>query len=111
MNGTEIFNFTIDTVPLLINDILKKNGLLQKEIDLFVLHQANRFILEFLRKSMKIEIAKFFYYIENVGNTVSSTIPIALKEGIKAGIISSGKNVLLAGFGVGYSWGATILKY
>jgi 3-oxoacyl-[acyl-carrier-protein] synthase III len=111
MNGTEIFNFTLDTVPLLIKNILLKNGLLQDDIDLFVLHQANRYMMEFLRKKMKIESEKFYYYIENVGNTVSSTIPIAIKEGMKDGSISSGNKVLVAGFGVGYSWGGTILKF
>ena len=111
MNGTEILNFTLETVPVLINDILSKNGLSQDDIDLFVLHQANRYIMEFLRKKLKIDPEKFYYYIENVGNTVSSTIPIAIKEGMKDGSISSEKKVLLAGFGVGYSWGGTVLKF
>jgi 3-oxoacyl-[acyl-carrier-protein] synthase-3 len=111
MNGTEIFNFTLETVPLLVKDILLKNGLLQGDIDFFVLHQANRYMMEFLRKKMKIEPEKFYYYLENVGNTVSSTIPIALKEGMKDGSFTSGKKVLLAGFGVGYSWGGTILQF
>lgn len=111
MNGTEIFNFTLETVPLLINDILVKNGLLQTEIDMFILHQANKHLMEFLRKKLRIESEKFYYYIENVGNTVSSTIPIALKEAIKEGKIHSDNEVLIAGFGVGYSWGGTILRF
>lgn len=111
MNGTEIFNFTLDTVPLLIKDTLSKNGLLQEDIDLFVLHQANKYMMEFLRKKMKINPEQFYYYLEKVGNTVSSTIPIAVKEGMKDGSISTGKKVLLAGFGVGYSWGGTVLKF
>lgn len=111
MNGTEIFSFTLETVPLLADEILSKNGLSQDEIDLFVLHQANKYIMEFLRKKMKISSEKFYYYIENVGNTVSSTIPIALKEGMKDGSITSGMKVLVSGFGVGYSWGGTILKF
>lgn len=111
MNGAEIFNFTLETVPVLIKDILLKNGLSQDEIDMFVFHQANRFMMEFLRKKLKIDPERFYYYLENVGNTVSSTIPIALKEGIKEGTIAPGNKVLLAGFGVGYSWGGTILKF
>jgi 3-oxoacyl-[acyl-carrier-protein] synthase III len=111
MNGTEIFNFTLETVPHLINEILSKNGKLQEDIDLFVLHQANRYMMEFLRKKLKITPEKFYYYLENVGNTVSSTIPIALKEGMIDESISSGKTVLVAGFGVGYSWGGTVLKF
>jgi 3-oxoacyl-[acyl-carrier-protein] synthase III len=111
MNGTEIFNFTLETVPLLVKNILLKNCLSQDDIDFFVLHQANKYMMEFLRKKMKIEPEKFYYYLENVGNTVSSTIPIALTEGMKDGSIASGKKVLLAGFGVGYSWGGTVLKF
>jgi 3-oxoacyl-[acyl-carrier-protein] synthase III len=111
MNGTEIFNFTLETVPMLVKDILSKNGLAQEDIDFFVLHQANRYIMEYLRKKMRIDSEKFYYYIENVGNTVSSTIPIAIKEGIKDGSFTSGNKVLLAGFGVGYSWGGTILQF
>jgi 3-oxoacyl-[acyl-carrier-protein] synthase-3 len=111
MNGTEIFNFSLETVPQLIQEILSKNDLLKEDINLFVLHQANRFMMEFLRKKMKISPEMFYYYIENVGNTVSSTIPIALKEAILDGSVSPGEKVLLAGFGVGYSWGGTVLKF
>jgi 3-oxoacyl-[acyl-carrier-protein] synthase III len=111
MNGTEIFNFSLDIVPILVKDILQKNNLVQDNIDLFILHQANRYMMEFLRKKMKINPELFYYYIEKVGNTVSSTIPIAIKEAIKDESVSKGKRVLLAGFGVGYSWGATILKF
>jgi 3-oxoacyl-[acyl-carrier-protein] synthase-3 len=110
MNGAEIFNFTIDEVPLLIKDTLSKNNLIQEDIDLFIFHQANRFILEYLRKKMKIDQEKFYYFMENIGNTVSSTIPIALKEAYDTGQYLSGKKYLIAGFGVGYSWGGTILQ-
>ena len=108
MNGRRIFNFTVDTVPKLVGDVLKNNGLSQDSIDLFVFHQANKFIINHLRKQLDIESEKFFMYMENTGNTVSSTIPIALYEAQRQGVLKG--NVLLAGFGVGYSWGATVLK-
>jgi 3-oxoacyl-[acyl-carrier-protein] synthase-3 len=111
MNGTEIFNFTLGTVPLLIQETLKKNNFNQDDIELFVFHQANKYMLEFLRKKIKIDPEKFYYYLENVGNTVSSTIPIALKEAMIEGKASAGNRVLIAGFGVGYSWGGTILQF
>jgi len=111
MNGTEIFNFTLETVPLLIERTLSANGLKMEDINLFVFHQANKYMLEFLRKKLKIEPDRFFYYMEKVGNTVSSTIPIALKAAMESGRISHPCNVLIAGFGVGYSWGGTLLKY
>ncbi len=108
MNGSEILSFTLEAVPLLVADTLQKNSMQQADIDLFVFHQANKYILNFLRKKIKIEEEKFYYYIENVGNTVSSTIPIALYEAKKENKLKG--NILLAGFGVGYSWGGVILK-
>ena len=108
MDGTEIFNFTLKAVPLLVADTLSKNNLSKDDIDLFVFHQANKYMMNFLRKKIKIEEDRFFYYLENVGNTVSSTIPIALKEAQNQNKLNG--NVLLAGFGVGYSWAGCVLK-
>jgi len=108
MNGSEIFDFTLEAVPILVQDTLKKNSLDQKQIDLFVFHQANKHMMNFLRKKIKIDEEKFYYYLEEVGNTVSSTIPIALKEAQRENKLKG--NVLLAGFGVGYSWAGTVLR-
>jgi len=108
MDGSEILSFTLEAVPILVKDILKKNDLDQEQIDLFVFHQANKFIMNFLRKKIKIDEDKFYYHLKEVGNTVSSTIPIALKEAQKENRLKG--NVLLAGFGVGYSWAGTVLK-
>lgn len=108
MDGSEILSFTLDAVPKLVKDTLNRNSLEQQSIDLFVFHQANKYIMNFLRKKIKIDESKFFYYIENVGNTVSNTIPIALCEAKKEGRLHG--NILLAGFGVGYSWGGVILN-
>jgi 3-oxoacyl-[acyl-carrier-protein] synthase-3 len=110
MNGGEIFNFTSAAVPVLVEQVLEKNQLSKEEIDLFVFHQANKYMMNYLRKLIDIEPEKFYYCLENVGNTVSSTIPIALYEANKENRIQKGSNILIAGFGVGYSWGATILK-
>ena len=108
MNGSEIFNFTIDIVPTLVKDILDKNELLKEDIDGYVFHQANAFMLNFLRKKLKVEEEKFHYYMSEVGNTVSATIPIVLYEKLKENKLKG--NLLLAGFGVGYSWGGCILR-
>lgn len=110
MNGGEIFNFTSAAVPVLVEQVLEKNRLSKEDIDLFVFHQANKYMMNYLRKLIDIEPEKFYYCLENVGNTVSSTIPIALYEANKENRIQKGSNILIAGFGVGYSWGATILK-
>ena len=110
MNGTEIFNFTIERVPQLVADVLKKNRLEMADIDYFIFHQANKYMIEYLRKKIKIPQEKFFENMLYTGNTSSATIPIALKEVLDQGLIKKDDRVLLCGFGVGYSWGATILK-
>lgn len=111
MNGAEIFNFTLDAVPALIAQTLQKNNVSAEDIDLYVFHQANRFMLNHLRKKLNIAEEKFFIYMENCGNTVSSTIPIALQHALLDEKIKPGSKVLIAGFGVGYSWGGTILQF
>jgi 3-oxoacyl-[acyl-carrier-protein] synthase-3 len=110
MNGTEIFNFTIEAVPKAVAEVLQKNRLDRESIDYFIFHQANRYMIEYLRKKMKIPQEKFFENMLNTGNTVSATIPIALKETLEQGVVKPGDTVLLCGFGVGYSWGAAIIK-
>ena len=111
MDGTEIFNFTLEMVPKLVDETLSNNQEQKDNIDLFVFHQANKYMLNFLRKKIHIPEDKFYIYMQNVGNTVSSTIPIALAEAIKENRIINNQKVLIAGFGVGYSWGGTILKF
>ena len=111
MQGAEIFNFTLTTVPQLIAKILEVNGKKFEEIDFFIFHQANKYILENLQRKCRIPEKKFLTYLKNTGNTVSSTIPITLKEALLKQTIHRGHTVLLAGFGVGYSWGGTILQF
>ena len=107
MDGGAIFNFTADIVPVMVEQLLKKENMEQENIDLWVFHQANKYMINYLRKLIGIDKDKFYVYMEKVGNTVSGTIPIALYEAKKEGRLKG--NVLLAGFGVGLSWGATIL--
>lgn len=106
MNGTEIFNFTSESVPKLILALLEKCKLTVDQIDLFIFHQANKYMLNHLRKKIHIPEDKFFIAMEHCGNTVSSTIPIALYEAQKQGKVIAARNIVLAGFGVGYSWAA-----
>lgn len=108
MDGKAIFDFTSDAVPAMTEELLKKENLKQDDIDLWVFHQANKYMINYLRKLMCIEKEKFFVFMDKVGNTVSSTIPIALVEAKKEGRLHG--NVLLAGFGVGLSWGATVIR-
>lgn len=110
MNGPEIFSFTLRAVPDLVRRTLEKNKLSDDEIDLYVFHQANRFILENLRDRLEIPEERFYIDVEETGNTVCATIPIALRNALDKGLIREGSKVLLAGFGVGYSYGATVLR-
>ena len=110
MNGPEIFNFTIANIPNLVNRILAKHKLTIETIDYVIFHQANKFMLNYLRKKLKIVPEKFYQNMENTGNTVSASIPIALKDCINQNIVKPGDKILLCGFGVGYSWGATIIE-
>lgn len=106
MNGSEIFNFTSESVPILTYAILQKTNLTVEEVDLFIFHQANKYMLNHLRKKICIPEEKFFVSMEHCGNTVSSTIPIALYDAMKMKKVENCKNIILAGFGVGYSWAA-----
>ena len=108
MHGGNVFNFTADVVPDMVEKLLSKSGLQQDDIDLWVFHQANKYMINYLRKLLDIDKDKFYIFMEKVGNTVSSTIPIALCEARKEDKLHG--NVLLAGFGVGLSWGGVMLK-
>jgi len=111
MNGSEIFNFTLETVPASVEKVLEKNNIKFEEIDYFLFHQANNFMLEHLREKLNIPKEKFPKFIETTGNTVSSTIPFLINDLNEKQILKKGDKLLLIGFGVGYSWGTTIIEY
>ncbi|HLI83846.1 MAG TPA: ketoacyl-ACP synthase III [Bryobacteraceae bacterium] len=111
MDGAEIFNFTLRAIPACIAQLLDRSGKDLEQVDLFVFHQANRYMLDHLRGKLKIPREKFYLWLESCGNTVSSTIPIALKHALAEGRLRPGQTVMLVGFGVGYSWGATLLEW
>lgn len=111
MNGSEIFTFTLDNVPPLIADTLSRNGVEKDEADLYVFHQANKYMLDFLRKKIRIAPERFYYCLSEYGNTVSNTIPIALANALRDGSLTQGMKVVIAGFGVGYSWGGCLLRF
>lgn len=111
MDGREIFNFTAFHVPQLIKDTLSKNQLEMEDIDLFVFHQANEFMLQTIRKRCGIPADKFLIHLRNCGNTVSSTIPIGLYHALHDNKIKPSDKVLLAGFGVGLSSGGVVIQY
>lgn len=109
MNGTNIFSFTLQKIPENVNECLKKNNLNKNEVKYFIFHQANKYILETLRDKLEIDGEKFIIDL-SYGNTTSSTIPIALYNLIKNKKVLPDDNILICGFGVGLSWGSTIIR-
>lgn len=111
MNGGSIFNFALDVVPAMMRQLLEKSCLSKGDIDYYVFHQANKFMLSTIRKVCALPKDRFYIDLANVGNTVSSTILIGLKECMNKKIISPGMKVMACGFGVGLSWGGTVLFF
>ncbi|QFS43161.1 3-oxoacyl-ACP synthase III family protein [Nostoc sphaeroides] len=111
MNGSEVIAFTLSSVPKAINDLLKKCGEDLDYFDYIVLHQANHFMLDALRKKINLPEEKFPVFLEMCGNTVSSSIPITLESMLNVSRLKRGDKLLLLGFGVGYSWAATAVKF
>lgn len=109
MNGAEIFTFTQRNVPQVVRQTLENNHITQQDVEMFVFHQANSYMLNFLRKKIKISKEKFLINMEKVGNTVSNSIPIALADAQKENLLHG--PVILCGFGVGYSWGGCLVNY
>jgi 3-oxoacyl-[acyl-carrier-protein] synthase-3 len=110
MDGPEIFNFTLIEVPAAVNSLLEMSSNTLDDIDYFIFHQATSFMLERLRKKMKIPKDKFCLNLESYGNTVSATIPMAMNLSLQNEEIKLGDKIMLVGFGVGYSWGATLIR-
>lgn len=109
MNGSEIMAFTLRAVPEAVRQLELRSGIALRSSDFVVMHQANAFMLEALRKKIAIPREKFPVRLENVGNTVSSTIPLVLEELFRSQA-GSGKLAALVGFGVGYSWAACYIR-
>lgn len=111
MNGQQIFQFTLQRVPELFAETLQRASLTLADIDWFVLHQANAFMLDHLQQKLRLPPDKVVRFLRDTGNTVSSTIPLALEDAARRGALQAGQRVMLAGFGVGYSWGATLVRW
>lgn len=111
MDGKAVFQFAVKKVPEVVREVLDANGLTTEDIDWFVLHQANRRIVESVAKRLKTDIEKFPMNLQEYGNTSSASIPILLNEMNRKGILKKGQKLVLAGFGAGLSWGASVLQW
>ena len=111
MNGPAILEFTIRRIPALVKELLAKAQVTMDDIDHVVLHQANEYMLRYLQKFLKVPDEKFAMHFAHCGNTVSSTIPIVLEHLAETGALRRGQRVMTVGFGVGYSWGANLIRW
>ena len=110
MNGRAVIEFTLREVPKAIDALCAKAGVSLDDIDAMVPHQASATVLEGIRKKLDLPAERFVVCMEDIGNTVSCSIPIAIKRGAARGQIKPGALLLLVGFGVGLSWGATLVR-
>lgn len=109
MDGAAIMNFALSTVPKTMERLMSISNLTVESVDLVVLHQANRYLLDALRRKMAIPAHKFVTCIERCGNTVSTTIPLALESVLGRCGEGRARRAILIGFGVGYSWAGTTI--
>jgi 3-oxoacyl-[acyl-carrier-protein] synthase-3 len=110
MDGQEVFKFATSEVPNVINEILEKAEVNINELDYLILHQANKRIIDFIVKRLKIDAAKVPTNIERVGNTSAASIPLLIDEMNRAGKFKDGQKLVIAGFGGGLSWGASYIE-
>lgn len=111
MHGSDVFLFTMRVIPPCISKLLNRAGSTLEEIDLFVFHQASKLVIDNLIRHMSLDKEKVFINYESIGNTVSASIPIALKDAVAQGHLQEGDTAMLVGFGVGLSWGATLIRW
>ena len=111
MDGPAILNYSLDSIPQLVADVLEKNNVTMDDIDLHVYHQANTFLANLERRKLRIPEEKYYCNISNVGNTVSSTIPIGLCMAMEDGVLKPGMKVLSVAQGLGYTWGGMVLFF
>jgi 3-oxoacyl-[acyl-carrier-protein] synthase-3 len=111
MNGPEIYNFTLQVVPRAVSDTLAKCGISVSDVDFFVFHQANGFMLESLRRKIGLPREKFIVEMAETGNLVSASIPVVLDRMRSDGRIRPGIRTVLCGFGVGLSWASCLVEW
>ena len=111
MDGQAVFKFAVRSVPQAVEEVLEKNQVAQEDISCYILHQANRRIVEAVAKRLGEPIEKFPMNLQEYGNTSSTSIPILLDELNRAGKLEKGRKIVMAGFGAGLSWGASILEW
>ncbi|MDB4691627.1 ketoacyl-ACP synthase III [Verrucomicrobia bacterium] len=111
MDGAAVFVFTLKTIPRLVTGLLDKNSLSIEDVDLFIFHQASELIVESAAKKLSISKEKIHYKLHDLGNSGGSTVAIALTDAWLKGKIKPGMRVMLVAFGVGLSWGGSLIEW
>lgn len=111
MNGSEVFKFAVRRIPETINRTLAMADMTADQVDYFILHQANKRIIEAAAKRLHIPMAKIPTNIERYGNLAAASIPILLDEINREGKIKRGDLLMVSGFGAGLSWGSALIEW
>jgi len=111
MNGPEVLSFTLESVKAGIDRLLEANGLGWDQVDLFLMHQANRFLLDSLRLKFGVDPDRLPIDVEETGNTVNASIPLLISRRREEGRLTGPRTCVLAGFGVGYSWAMSLVRW
>jgi 3-oxoacyl-[acyl-carrier-protein] synthase III len=111
MDGIGVWSFINSVAAKQVSRLLKRNNVEKTNIDQFIFHQASKMTLESIMRAMRLNEEQVFINIHNIGNTVSASIPIALKDAIDQSKIDIGSTLILSGFGVGLSYGAILMEY
>jgi 3-oxoacyl-[acyl-carrier-protein] synthase-3 len=111
MNGKEVFKTAVTKVPEVVEEALQANNLKAEDIDLFLPHQANLRINQFAASRLGVPEEKFYSNIQRYGNTTAASIPIALSEVLEQGTVKEGDLIIMVGFGSGFTWGATVIRW
>ena len=111
MNGREVFKFAISIIPKVVNKLLENSGEDISNIKYIIPHQANLRIIEDAAKKLNINKDKFYINLESYGNTSAASVPIALSEAVKKGLINKGDKIILVGFGGGLTWAGILLEW
>lgn len=106
MNGRAVFNFTATTIPKHIQTLLAKNNLVDADIDKYILHQGSKYIVDTIRKRLKVDELKVPFDIYEYGNTISSSVPMILEKELG----NNHERLLLSAYGIGLSWASAIIE-
>jgi len=110
MKGNETFKIAVTAMTSVAKEALDANGYKSSELDLLITHQANKRIINAIAKRLKLPKEKVYINLEKYGNTSAASIPIALDEAKREGLLKEGSLILLVGLGAGFAWGSALVK-